>query len=67
MTLGAFGAGFLYGESPDGANMPTRRWYSVYSGYLPDVMSSVSQVEPWKSRIRNAGPTPAQLYSVLVA
>lgn len=54
--------GVLYGEMLVGTNMPTLRRYSPYSGYLPDVMTSVSQVDPWNSRTKNDGPTASQLY-----
>lgn len=32
--------------------MPTCRWYSLYSEYFPAVISSVSQVDPWKRATR---------------
>lgn len=49
-----------------GMNIGTCFLYSTYSGYLPEVISSVSQVDPWNSRIRKAEPANVQLYSVLV-
>lgn len=35
----------------DGMNLDTRRWYSAYSWYFPEVTSSVNHVDAW-NRIR---------------
>ena len=34
--------------------MPTRDWYTLYSGYFPDVTYSVNKVEAWN---RNETPS----------
>lgn len=60
------GPGFLYGFRL-GKKGETCLWYSPYSGYFPDVISSVSHVEPWNSMIKNKEPNPAQPYRVLLA
>lgn len=42
--------------------MPTCFWYSLYSEYFPAVMSSVSHVDPWKSKTRLKPGTKVQAY-----
>ena len=49
-----------------GKNIPTRCWYSAYSGYFSEEINSVNHVEAWKRMIRMKGPTIVQLYNVPV-
>lgn len=51
---------------PKGKNLPTCRWYSLYSGYLLPVIHSVSTVEAAKINIRLMMPADAQEKVVLV-
>lgn len=47
-----------------GRNLPTRSWYTLYSGYLPALNSSVNQVLDWNNiRYENA---PANVQFVKV-
>jgi hypothetical protein len=47
-------------------NIPTRCWYSVYSGYFSEEIISVNHVEAWKRTIYKKAPIIVQLYSVPV-
>lgn len=50
----------------NGMNLPTCRWYSLYSGYFPDEIHSVRIVEEANIQTRLMTPAEAQVKVVLV-
>lgn len=57
----------LRGPKSFGRNLPTCRWYSLYSVYFFAEISSVNQVDDWKSTKYDTVPIAVQLVYTLEA